>query len=110
PRGLQHRPEPGSSRRRRSARTLALAHRAALERRHEYHAGGRRCQGHRAVARRTARCAHGSAAQITEFSAIDMSSTSEPVYSPRDAVQREHEMLAPYAMRTRLSKGRMHPE
>jgi dGTPase len=39
-----------------------------------------------------------------------MSSTSEPVYSPRDAVQREHEMLAPYAMRTRLSKGRMHPE
>ena len=39
-----------------------------------------------------------------------MSSTSEPVYSPRDAVQREHEMLAPYAMRTRLSKGRVHPE
>src|SRR5580704_11385563 len=32
------------------------------------------------------------------------------VYEPADWLDREEEVLAPYAMRTRQSKGRKHPE
>src|SRR6266487_1772012 len=36
--------------------------------------------------------------------------STDNVYEPPDALQREDEMLAPYAMRTRQSRGRKHPE
>jgi dGTPase len=34
----------------------------------------------------------------------------EPLFTPPDWLDREDEVLAPYAMRTRLSRGRRHPE
>jgi dGTPase len=33
-----------------------------------------------------------------------------PIFEPPDWLEREEEVLAPYAMRTRLSRGRRHPE
>jgi dGTPase len=36
--------------------------------------------------------------------------TNEAPFSPPDALAREDDTLAPYAMRTRLSRGRRHPE
>lgn len=39
-----------------------------------------------------------------------MSSTEELFFQPPDWLHREEEVLAPYAMRTRLSRGRLHAE
>jgi dGTPase len=39
-----------------------------------------------------------------------MSSADKPLFEPPDWLDREDEVLAPYAMRTRQSRGRRHPE
>jgi dGTPase len=39
-----------------------------------------------------------------------MKSTDGAIFEPPDWLDREEEVLAPYAMRTRLSRGRRHPE
>src|SRR6202790_5009680 len=39
-----------------------------------------------------------------------MSQADAGLFEPPDWVEREEEVLAPYAMRTRQSKGRLHPE
>src|SRR5215475_14548592 len=39
-----------------------------------------------------------------------MSKADDGVFAPPDWLEREEEVLAPYAMRTRHSKGRQHPE
>jgi dGTPase len=39
-----------------------------------------------------------------------MSAAESVLFEPRDWLEREEEVLAPYAMRTRLSRGRLHPE
>src|SRR3984885_3100230 len=39
-----------------------------------------------------------------------MSASGESLFEPRDWLELEEQTLAPYAMRTRLSKGRRYPE
>ena len=39
-----------------------------------------------------------------------MTATGSALFEPPDWLEREEEMLAPYAMRTRQSRGRRHPE
>jgi dGTPase len=39
-----------------------------------------------------------------------MAAPDEPLFTPPDWLDREEEVLAPYAMRTRQSRGRRHPE
>lgn len=39
-----------------------------------------------------------------------MSASDDPLYEPPDWLEREEEVLAPYAMRTRASRGRRHPD
>jgi dGTPase len=41
---------------------------------------------------------------------MDLFQPTSENYSPPDALDREEALLAPYAMRTRLSRGRRHPE
>src|SRR5207302_6864673 len=42
--------------------------------------------------------------------AVFMSDADAPPFEPPDWLDREEEVLAPYAMRTRQSRGRRHPE